>query len=75
MEVQMKPNRRKPAAAAPVVVQTPPCDTRWDRGTSYTAFDALDTSQTFDEPVQGLQIRELLGARIFRRFFGAPAAP
>jgi hypothetical protein len=71
----MKRTRWNPAAAAPVVVQEPLRDAHWDRGTSFTAFDALDSTQTFDEPVQGLQIRELLGARVFRRYFGALAAP
>lgn len=39
-----------------------------------TAYDALADSQSFDEPVQGMQMRELLVPSLFRRFFGAVGA-
>ena len=33
--------------------------------------DVLGAAEHFDEPVRGLQTRELLGTGVFRRFFGA----
>lgn len=39
-----------------------------------TAYDALADSQSFEEPVHGMQMRELVVPSLFRRFFGAVSA-
>ncbi len=46
-------------------------DTDWEVGVSLTGYDVLGAAEHFDEPVRGLQTRELLGTGVFRRFFGA----
>jgi hypothetical protein len=44
-----------------------------DSGFSMTAYDMMASAERFDEPVRGLQTRELRSPDIFQRFFGASA--
>ena len=64
----------KPAASAVASAVAAP-DSTWEAGVSVTGCDGLGAARHFQEPVQGLRIRELLAPGVFRRFFGASGAP
>lgn len=48
---------------------TPPCGAAWD-STRPAELDAVDASQPFHEPLQGVAMREVTEPDIFRHFFG-----
>ena len=66
MKRTSRTDAQKRAAAAPESVLAPGSEP----DLTLTAYDAMADSLSFDEPVRGMQMRELAVPSLFRRFFG-----